>query len=234
MTALLTATCLLWLLHCFSLGFKVIQPGSVTVHSDRTVSISCQHTESNASSIVDVRLNRYEDGSTPESRATACQVGELCPLSICPNISWLKESADKYTFTLHNLQQRDMEQLYECEFTKFNGDVFETKWGSPATKVQTEPRGANDLVAPTCPPSSSPPPPPVCSHHNLLSCLLIGLLTVLLLYCSLITALYLKLRRRNEPETNSTYMDMRKALGEDRTPQAPQRQMAQPPHTNNR
>ncbi|XP_030283374.1 uncharacterized protein LOC115587596 isoform X2 [Sparus aurata] len=175
-------------------GFKVIQPHSQTVNSDRVASISCEHT-ANVTSVEDIRLFGIPPTSDPKK--LLCQKGDK---DQCENIIMDLESPNKCLFIIFNIGPEAMSMKYECEFTVKENDVDLTKTGTPTTLLP----GDKEVVF-----TAHPSPPTPQSDH--LRWILIGLLALILVYSCIITSFYIRMRLTNGGPENSTYVIMRKA-----------------------
>ncbi|XP_062312798.1 uncharacterized protein LOC134017311 [Osmerus eperlanus] len=197
------------LLLCICDAFQVFQPASQTLNPDGTFSIICEHTKTGHSKM-DARLNKITPPENPSATSEiVCQKEN--PLLNC---TWLLLESNQHKFTVHNVDPNDIGWLYQCEFSNITKIPIITKKGSPTKllEVATSPCLRNTTKVSEC----STPATLHCPDLNLISWLLIGLSALLLLHSLVITSVYVKLkhnqtkRRGGNPESNSTYMDMRK------------------------
>ncbi|KAJ8350730.1 hypothetical protein SKAU_G00258600 [Synaphobranchus kaupii] len=205
--------------------FSVEQPKTQAINADGTVTIACEHYGSDSSWRMQGALKRKHDDST------VCLVSDEQDLiqndkKQCRsrNSSW-----NKLEFTFH--VEAGNETVYECEFIKM----------IPPPVLLVRGKGTTLVSAPVqvCP---SVPAVPQCPEPSLLNWVLMGLAGFLLLCCIAVTCAYIRLRvkqgkdmdamtyvsmqppqphveymRRGDPESNTTYMDMRKMQLQGRT-----------------
>ncbi|XP_068185957.1 uncharacterized protein [Antennarius striatus] len=176
-------------------GFEVIQPRNRMVNSDRSASISCEHT-ANGASVKDVQLIGMPlTGNS--GRTLLCQKG----MNRCENIIMHQENPKKFLFIILNVDLEAKNMKYECEFTVQINDLDYTETGTPTLLLL----GQTDTV---CGHSPAPPPPPQSLD---ITWIMIGLLALMFLYCCAITYFYVTLKLRSRTPEDSTYVVMRKA-----------------------
>ncbi|XP_023147451.2 uncharacterized protein LOC111582831 [Amphiprion ocellaris] len=183
-------------------GFNVTQPVNRTVNPDQSALISCEHDQQADVVVEDVRLY----SKLPMGKSSIlCQKEK----KDCKNIVMYRESDKKFTFILLNIGPEEMKMAYECEMTLKTGDIDDTEKGTP-TRLLPGQKEAEER----CRPSSNPPlthqPQP---QSDQVRWILIGLLTLTLLYSCVITSFYIRLMKSDDREEceNSTYVEMRTA-----------------------
>ncbi|XP_051814698.1 uncharacterized protein LOC127537047 [Acanthochromis polyacanthus] len=185
-------------------GFKVIQPVNQTVNPGQWASISCEHDQQDKFVVEDVRLYSILLRGKP---SMLCQKEQ----KDCKNIIMYRENDKKFTFILLNIGPEEMKMTYQCEMTLKIGDIDYMEKGTPTRLLP----GRKETEEPHRPPTNPYPDPPLPPQpgSDLVRWILIGLLTLTLLYSCIITSLYIRLMKSDDREEceNSTYVEMRKA-----------------------
>ncbi|KAG7467358.1 hypothetical protein MATL_G00152530 [Megalops atlanticus] len=200
-------------------GFWVIQPQRLQMNRDRSVTIVCEPKGWDNTWGMDAKLRANSN------KAVVCR---LYSNMTSFNCSWRKDRSNRILFTLFDLKPDDQE-LYKCEVSRMIPPPVETQEGN-GTQLFS---GPEPSFAPF---ASMTPSPSECPDSSLLNWILIGLSAFLFLTCLTITCAYVRLRiqqgnemddsltyvpmqppqpqngsrRRGDPESNTTYMDMRK------------------------
>ncbi|XP_028992592.1 uncharacterized protein LOC114847238 [Betta splendens] len=196
---------------CLSLNFprshggtEVVMRRSRTVSPDGAASISCECT-AEIKKVEDVRLNVVSPAD--KKRTVLCQKGSnSCHLRNIYMMLQNPENPKKWLFFMNQVEAKDMNLTYECEFTVSSADGLHHTWrGEPATLLQGQ-EEAEKGCTPAPPPSPSPAPQP-----DPMGWVLIALLALLLLCICVIVHLCVRLRKRKEEYDSGTYVIMRKA-----------------------
>ncbi|KAI1899105.1 hypothetical protein AGOR_G00058060 [Albula goreensis] len=208
--------------------FTVDQPKVMEINADGSVTIACTYSGVVESTQINGELKRKH------ANTVACQASaNKASYQFNHNqtaCAWRREPWNKFLFTLFNVKPNDQEE-YVCKFSRLVPlPVWESEGkGTRLIKVPI-------ATAPAVPTAPTPKVSLQCVDLGLLNWALIGLSSFLLLCCSLVTCAYIRLKvrqskdledsltyvpmqppqsqtgntRRGDPESNTTYMDMRK------------------------
>ncbi|KAJ8394494.1 hypothetical protein AAFF_G00045040 [Aldrovandia affinis] len=199
-------------------GLSVVQPESRLVNADGSVTIACElRNWTGVFSEMQVALKwKHNNTATCEVLVKTEGISNYNPDCVLR-----RNPPNHFLFTLFHLyMKRGDAELYMCDFTMMIPPPVQTFQGNGTKLLFPEAEPAPVTSAPTV---MQCPEPGLLNWMNLI---LMGLAVFLLLSCLMVTCAYIRLRgkrskdddsltyvpmqRRGDPESNTTYMDMRK------------------------